>query len=80
MEFKDVINKHKLERHDDVLSHESGQYILKFEGYAYVLYKKIQIRTNSWGEVFQEPLAHFRDPHRLDIFLEILFDKFETAD
>jgi hypothetical protein len=81
MEFKEVLDKHKFEwnlfDHGGVNVSEDNKWVIRYEGYAYVLYKKIKIRTDSWGEVFEEPIAHFRDVKKLDIFLEIIFENFD---
>lgn len=78
MEFNDVIAKHKFDKEGSLCVRD--KYIIKFEGYAYVLYKKIGISTDSWKDIFEEPIAHFKDREKLDIFLEILFDTLEEED
>ena len=66
-------------------------YLLDFEGYAYVLYKEINIylrpimgilsiynkfkRGNQIKLYYEVPIAHFRDPERFRAFVEILTDK-----
>lgn len=81
MEFKDVISKYKFE--GEGLVWEVENYILRFEGYAYVLYKKIVVEVRIGYQVLkhmaEHPVAHFKDAKKLDIFLEILFDKFEDG-
>jgi len=75
MEFKDVLGKYKFEWDGFVFTLKESQdnYIVKYEGYAYVLYKEIFICSENT----LEPIAHFRDAKRMDIFLEILFEKFD---
>jgi hypothetical protein len=68
-------------------------YVLKFEGYAYVIYQKMKlyhtplilllmIRNKFYkrGHIethYEVPLTHFREPEKLKIFWEILNQKFE---
>jgi hypothetical protein len=79
MDFRDIILKHKFDREEVSRNYERDEYIIKYEGYAYVLYKKILVKTKNWSEVFEEPIAHFRDMMKLDVVLEILFEKFDEA-
>ena len=79
MEFKDVISKYKFE--GEGLTWEIENYLLRFEGYAYVLYKRLSVWVKIGYQTIKQktdhPIAHFKDPNKLDIFLEILFDNFE---
>jgi hypothetical protein len=67
------------------------EYELRFEGYAYVLYKRFSlyggffipflflwnksVRSREIKTYYEVPLAHFRDPEKLRTFWEILNDK-----
>lgn len=47
-------------------------YRIKYEGYAYVLYKDFFID----GDLLDLPIAHFQDADKFKTFFEILTDKF----
>lgn len=55
---------------------EHKEYLLEYEGYAYVLYKIIKKEIPSAKLQLKEPIAHFQDANKLKAFVNILKDQF----
>lgn len=64
------------EKLSDKLMIEHEEYLLEYEGYAYVLYKIVKKDFHNTVLQLKEPIAHFQDANKLKAFVNILKDEF----